>query len=125
MRQNLLGRVPSALKDMVAATVRTSSLSPAPCDQSRAPRDRSDPRDQAPESHGFVRAHWRMGRLDESARADQLGDQAAKERGWHLPHDASVTRLVGDVLLDQHDDCAIAERRYPSEVSMALIDATP
>jgi hypothetical protein len=42
-----------------------------------------------------------------------------------FPDDASVIRLVDAVLLDQHDDWAIAERRYLSEESMAAIDTDP
>ena len=40
-----------------------------------------------------------------------------------FPDDPSVIRLVGAVLVDQHDERQATERRYLSEASMALIDA--
>lgn len=39
-----------------------------------------------------------------------------------FPDDASVIRLAGAVLVDQHDEWQATERRYLSEGSMALID---
>ena len=42
-----------------------------------------------------------------------------------LPNEAAVTRLAGAVLLEVHDEWAIAERRYLAEGSMALLDPVP
>ncbi len=38
------------------------------------------------------------------------------------PNEAAVLRLAGAVLLEVHDEWAIAERRYLTEGSMALPD---
>jgi transposase-like protein len=39
-----------------------------------------------------------------------------------FPNEAAVLRLAGAVLLEVHDEWAIAERRYLAEGSMAVLD---
>jgi len=39
-----------------------------------------------------------------------------------FPNEAAIVRLAGAVLLEVHDEWAIAERRYLSEGSMARLD---
>lgn len=39
-----------------------------------------------------------------------------------FPNEAAITRLAGAVLLEIHDEWAVAERRYLAEGSMALLD---
>jgi putative transposase len=41
-----------------------------------------------------------------------------------FPDDTAVLRLVGAVLLEVHEEWQVAERRYPSEGSMAKLTAT-
>ena len=138
--RNLLGTVPSASKDMVAATVRTIFAQPdAPATriqlhevvrilETKFPKAAQLLADAEPDvlAHtGFPRAHWR--KIASTNPLERINKEIKRRSNvvGIFPDDASVIRLVGAVLLDQHDDWAIAERRYLSEESMALIDATP
>ena len=71
---------------------------------------------------GFPRGHWR--KIASTNPLERINKEIKRRSNvvGIFPDDASVIRLVGAVLLDQHDDWAIAERRYLSEESMAAID---
>jgi len=138
--RNILGTVASASKDMVAATVRTIFAQPS-AEACRAQLhevvrilDGQFPKAAAilegaeadVLAHtAFPRAHWR--KIASTNPLERINKEIKRRSNvvGIFPDDASVIRLVGAVLLDQHDDWAIAERRYLSEESMARIDADP
>jgi len=73
----------------------------------------------------FPRGHWR--KIASTNPLERINKEIKRRSNvvGIFPDDASVIRLVGAVLLDQHDDWAIAERRYLSEESMAAINTPP
>lgn len=140
LMRNLLGTVASASKDMVAATVRTIFAQPtaAACrtqlhevvrilepqfPKAAAILEAAEPDVLAHTT--FPRAHWR--KIASTNPLERINKEIKRRSNvvGIFPDDASVIRLVGAVLLDQHDDWAIAERRYLSEESMAQIDTDP
>lgn len=134
--RNLLAKVPRVHAEMVAATVRTIFAQPDPAgtrDQLRMVADMLRERHPAVSDllldaeadvtayAGFPHPHWKkiwstnpLERLmrEIKRRADVVGI---------FPDDASIIRLVGSVLSEQHDEWQVSNRRYLGEESMALI----
>ncbi len=134
--RNLLARVPKGHAEMIAATVRTVFAQPDPHstrDQLRLVADMLRDRHPAVSDllldaetdvtayAGFPQPHWKkiwstnpLERLmrEIKRRADVVGI---------FPDDASILRLVGSVLAEQHDEWQVTDRRYLGEESMALI----
>ncbi len=135
--RNILGTVPSASKEMVAATVRTIFAQPDAtatraqlCDVvgllepqfPKAAKILEDAEVDVTAYAAFPRAHWR--KIASTNPLERINKEIKRRSNvvGIFPDDASVIRLVGAVLLEQHDDWAVSERRYLSEESMALID---
>jgi transposase-like protein len=134
--RNVLAKVPKADAEMVAAAIRTIFAQPS-ADAVAAQFDRIvatlepqfpivagmlvDARDDLLQFAGFPIEHWRkiwstnpLERLHREIkrRTDVVGV---------FPNDAAIDRLVTAVIVEQHDEWAVAERRYLSETSMARL----
>ena len=135
--RNVLSKVPKGASDMVATTIRTIF----------AQRDGDGVREQLER----IAEHLAPGFADVAAmlleaREDLLAFTAFPVSHWKkiwstnplervnkevkrrtdvvgiFPNEAAVTRLSGAVLIEIHDEWAIATRRYLSEGSMAKLD---
>jgi transposase-like protein len=67
----------------------------------------------------FPEAHWR--KIWSTNPLEPLNREIKRRSDvvGVFPNDASVCRLVTAVVLETHDEWAVADRRYPSEISMA------
>lgn len=135
--RNVLARIPKGSADMVLAAIRTIFAQPdaaAVAEQLDEIVARLEPRFPVAATMlaearadllafaAFPVSHWRkiwstnpLERVNKEVkrRTDVVGI---------FPNEAAVTRLAGAVLLEVHDEWAIAERRYLSEGSMARLD---
>lgn len=134
--RNVLSKVPKADAEMVAAAIRTIFAQPS-AEAVYAQFDRIvatlepqfpivagmlvDARDDLLAFTVFPIEHWRkiwstnpLERLHREIkrRTDVVGV---------FPNDAAIERLVTAVIVEQHDEWAVAERRYLSETSMARL----
>ncbi len=135
--RNVLGRIPKGSAEMVLAAIRTVFAQPdaaAVTEQLDEIVARLEPRFPVAAAMlaeakadvtafaAFPVSHWKkiwstnpLERVNKEIkrRTDVVGI---------FPNEAAVTRLAGAVLLEIHDEWAIAERRYLSEGSMARLD---
>jgi putative transposase len=134
--RNVLARVSKGQAEMVAAAIRTIFAQPTAdtvreaVENVAATLERQfpsvagllrDAREEITAFADFPQAHWRkiwstnpLERLNKEVkrRTDVVGI---------FPDDASLLRLAGCVLIEAHDEWQVADRRYLSEASMALL----
>jgi putative transposase len=138
--RNVLSRVPKASAEMVAAAVRTIFAQPD-ADHVRSQLgevvrmldDRfpdiaamlADAAEDLLAFTSFPQAHWR--KLWSTNPLERLNGEIKRRTNvvGIFPNDASVARLVTAVVLETHDEWAVAERRYLSEESMAKLYTDP
>ncbi len=136
--RNILAKVPKADAEMVAAAIRTIFAQPS----GEAVHAQFDPmatlepqfpavatllvaaREDLLAFCAFPPEHWRkiwstnpLERLHREIkrRTDVVGV---------FPNDEAIERLVTAVIVEQHDEWAVSERRYLSETSMARLRQT-
>jgi putative transposase len=134
--RNALARVPKGSQDMVAAALRTIFVHTDPVELARTFDHVADT---------LAAKFPKVAELMHTSKADVLAFSAFPVEHWRkiwstnplervnkeikrranvvgiFPNDAAVIRLIGAVLLDQHEDWQIGDRRYLSEASMAKL----
>jgi putative transposase len=134
--RNVLSKVPKASAEMVAAAIRTVFAQPDPVhvrsqlDEVAHMLDGKFPdvatmlRDATEDLLAFTAfpvAHWR--KIWSTNPLERINGEIKRRTNvvGIFPNDASIVRLVTAVLVETHDEWAVAERRYLSEESMAKI----
>jgi transposase-like protein len=140
--RNLLTRVPKSAQSFVATMVRTIFAQPDGAtvhEQHRRIIDQLEQRfpeaaallDEATPDllafTAFPKEHWRQ--LWSNNSLERLNKEIRRRTDvvGIFPDRAAVVRLVGAVLAEQHDEWAVASRRYMSaeSIAKALADAEP
>ena len=134
--RNVLAKVPKASAEMVAAAIRTIFAQPDATHVHRQlgeiagmlakqfPEVAAMLHDASADLLAFTAfpiAHWR--KIWSTNPLERINGEIKRRTNvvGIFPNDASVLRLVTAVLVETHDEWAVAERRYLSEESMAKI----
>jgi transposase-like protein len=135
--RNVLARVPKASSDMVAAAIRTIFAQPdgghvrsqldevARMLEGKFPDVAEMLRDATEDLlafTGFPIAHWR--KIWSTNPLERINGEIKRRTNvvGIFPDDPAIIRLVTAVLVETHDEWAVAERRYLSEESMTKLD---
>lgn len=134
--RNVLSKVPKASSEMVAAAVRTIFAQPD-ATHVRAQLDEvtrmleakfpevaamlADASEDLLAFTAFPQVHWR--KIWSTNPLERLNGEIKRRTNvvGIFPNDAAIARLVTAVIVETHDEWAVAERRYLSEESMAKI----
>jgi len=139
--ENVLAKVPKASADMVAAAIRTIFAQPDATHvrtqlteivttlRPQFPTVADMLTDAAEDLLAFTHfplAHWRKlwSTKPLSANGSTVRSSGANVVGI-FPNDAATLRLITAVVVETHDEWAVAERRYLSEESMAKLNEPP
>jgi transposase-like protein len=138
--RNALGLVAKSASQMVAATIRTVFAQPDPTTAREQWRRVAD---------GFRSRYPRLADLMDQAEPDVLAYLAFPHAHWHqiwsnnplerlnrevkrrtdvvgiFPNAAAVTRLVGAILAEQHDEWQVARRYFSAESLAKLTEEVP
>jgi putative transposase len=132
--RNVLARVPKGSQDMVAAALRTVFVHTDPVElaatwdhvadtfNAKFPKVTELMHAAKTDVLAFSEAeHWR--KIWSTNPLERLNKEIKRRSNviGIFPNDASVIRLIGAVLLEQHEDWQIGDRRYLSEASMAKL----
>jgi putative transposase len=134
--RNVLAKVPKASAEMVAAAIRTIFAQPDAAHVRRQLGEiatmlkpkfpevatmLTDATEDLLAFSAFPLAHWR--KVWSTNPLERVNGEIKRRTNvvGIFPNDASITRLVTAVLVETHDEWAVAERRYLSEETMAMI----
>jgi putative transposase len=138
--RNVLAKVNRANGDMVAAAIRTIFAQPT-AEAVSAQFERildtlqgqfpevtamlADAREELVAFAVFPIEHWR--KLWSTNPIERLHREVKRRTDvvGVFPNDDAIARLVTAVIVEQHDEWAVAERRYLSETSMARLRQSP